>query len=96
MADKNDSDFRFANAVDEDGELVDFRDGPAYEDESEEGKVRSQSQTAESSVVAHKTEGVATNGSPAAKVGKSSVETSTKKGKASDADAAGGREANKG
>lgn len=60
----------FANApVDKDGKRLDFRDVDAYADETDEGKVRSSSQTTESSVVALKSEGPSTNGYPAAKVG---------------------------
>lgn len=59
----------FANApVDEDGKRLDFRDVPNFEDPSDEGKVRTKSQTTESSLVAFRTEGPSTNGAPAAKV----------------------------
>jgi hypothetical protein len=61
----------FANApVDEDGKRVDSREVDAYVDESDEGKTRLASQTTESSIVVFKTEGTATNGAPAAEVGR--------------------------
>lgn len=68
----------FANAPrDEDGKALDFRDVDPYVDESEAGKIRTASLTTESSLVQFRTEGPDTNGSPAASVGKSSVETAT-------------------
>lgn len=94
---KNDPDFRFANApVNDDGELQDFRDVPAYEDDSEEAKVRDESQKTQSSVVDFKTEGTSTNGFPAAEVPAKGVDkTGTEpKDKAQTAKAAGGKGAN--
>ena len=78
----------FANApVDEDGKRLDFRDVPNYEDETEAGETRKQSQTTESSIVGFRTNDQSTNGAPAATV-------PADEGDAPDADAAGGEGAN--
>lgn len=83
----------FANSpVDKKGKPVDPRDVPAFTDESEAGKVRDASQSTESSIVAFKTEGVSTNGAPAAVVVPKAKAESDAPDDASDADAAGGKE----
>lgn len=75
----------FANSP----EGVDPRDVEPYSDESDAGKIRTASQTTPSSIVAHKTEGVSTDGPKAAVVGPT---FSRDEADASDADAAGGEE----
>lgn len=67
MADSNEFE-GFANAPVKRGKPVDFRKVPAYDDDTAEGRIRKESQTTESSIVAFKTEGVGTNGAPAAVV----------------------------
>lgn len=59
----------FANdGVDKRGKRIDPLKVPAYKDETEEGKIRTASQTTESSLVAFRAEGPSTNGAPAAVV----------------------------
>jgi hypothetical protein len=84
----------FANApVDKKGKVVDFRDVPAYEDTSDAGKKLLASQTTPSSIVDFKTEGKGTNGSPMAVVVPKTADEKSDEADASDADAAGGKEA---
>lgn len=71
----------FANdPTDKKGKRVSPLDVDAFEDKSDEGKIRDESQKTKSSIVDFKTEDKATNGSPAAVV---------------PAPAAGGKEADK-
>ena len=81
----------FANdPVDKKGKRVDPRDVPAFEDKTDEGKARAESQKTESSLVAFRTEGPSTNGAPAAVV----APDYEKQDETPDADAAEGEGAN--
>ena len=84
-----------ANApVDDNGDRLNFRDVPSYEDSSDAGKVRQKSQTTESSIVAFRSEGPSTNGAPltSSVAAPDPTPQDVVEDDASDASAAGGEE----